>query len=164
VKKPGDFMYFDLGNSAFPEKIEITDVCNARQLALEYGFNLMRDVPVYVLAKFPHAARGSYSTDLDVIFFYPNTNEHTKKHEIVHSIECPQNASQELGDFFIKVKNLFPEGVEVNGGATFNFKKNIHELIADGYTHQGVIDALKQKGLYEEFLQVTKYMNILLEK
>jgi hypothetical protein len=36
--------------------------------------------------------------------------------------------------------------------------KNIHEFIADGYSKQPFINALKKEWLYEEFLEKTKYI------
>ena len=41
---------------------------------------------------------------------------------------------------------------------SFNFKKNIHEFIADGYSKQYFINALKKEWLYEIFLKKTKYI------
>jgi hypothetical protein len=41
---------------------------------------------------------------------------------------------------------------------TFNFKKNIHEFIADGYSKLPFIDALKKEWMYENFMNETKYI------
>jgi hypothetical protein len=41
---------------------------------------------------------------------------------------------------------------------SFNFQKNIHEFIADGYSKEIFINALKKENLYAEFLDKTEYL------
>ena len=159
--KVGDNIEFQGDSEDATQSIEIIGVCNARVLARGYGLNLTRDIPVYQLKRNPHNARGSYSFENDFILFYPNTNEKVRKHEIVHAIEMSQVVSSELEDFFRRVIDLFPEGIEFNGAGIFNFKKNVHELVADGYTEQSVIQAFKEKDIYTEFLSTTKYLHVL---
>jgi hypothetical protein len=45
-----------------------------------------------------------------------------------------------------------------NWVVSFNFQKNIHEFIADGYSKEVFINALKKENLYAEFLDKTAYI------
>ncbi len=165
-KKIGDIFVFENEDEA-PVEIAVVKIENAREIASSLGFLLERDVPIYHLDKTPIFKKirshglGSYVDSLDAILFYPVTDEVTKRHEIVHAIEYRQEITRELQNFFDRIKKLYPEGMEINGSTTFNFAKNIHEFLADGYTSKVVIEILKKAGLYGEFLTVTAYLNIL---
>lgn len=165
-KEVGDVFVFENEDEA-PIEIAVVKIENARIVAASLGLNLERDVPVYHLDKTPlfkkrrtHAL-GAYVDRWDAIFFYPVTDEVTKRHEIVHAIEYRQQVTVELQNFFDRIKALYPEGMEINGNTTFNFAKNIHEFLADGYTSKVVTETLKVACLYDEFLAVTAYLNVL---
>ncbi|MDB5259866.1 MAG: hypothetical protein JWN37_97 [Candidatus Nomurabacteria bacterium] len=144
-------------------KMQIMKVENAVTLAKEFGFNLQRDIPAYYLNTAPSkTANGAYVDRLDALLFYSGTSEITKRHEIIHAIEFRQEVTQELKTFFEKIKDIFPDGIEKDGLTFFNYRKDIHEFIADGYTHPLFISVLKEHNLYDEFLAVTKYLNVFI--
>ena len=89
---------------------------------------------------------------------FDNADDITLKHEIIHSLELNKKISDELCEFYEKVKSTITEDSFVNSFVSFNFKKNIHEFIADGYSKQPFIDALKKENLYDEFIEKTKYI------
>jgi hypothetical protein len=63
-----------------------------------------------------------------------------------------------LCEFYELVKNKISEKSFDGNTVSFNFRKNIHEFIADGYSKDSFINALKKEQLYEKFLQKTKYI------
>ena len=87
-----------------------------------------------------------------------NTDEITLKHEIIHSIEYNKPIPDTLFRFYDLVKNKISEKSFDGEVASFNFMKNIHEFIADGYSKQPFINALKNEWLYEKFLKETEYI------
>ena len=76
---------------------------------------------------------------------FDNADEITLKHEIIHSIEYNKSIPNELYDFYEIVKNKISEESFDDGIVSFNFMKNIHEFIADGYSKQPFINALKKE-------------------
>ena len=114
-------------------------------------------VPIYYLDGF-WIRKWSYNKKEDYILLFANTDEETLKHEIVHSIEYKQEPSKELEDLYSEVLEKITEDSFDNWTASFNFRKNIHEFIADGYSKKVFIEALKKENLYEEFLEKTAYL------
>ena len=166
-KKAGDTVSIIGPDGAVAVVCRIDRVESGRAFARERGLNLTRDIPIYFLDRpFKRGISGAYSEEGDRIYLLTAriSDERTIRHEIVHAIEKKQEISEELLAYFERVKALYPEGIEHNGGAIFNFKKDVHEFLADGYTQQILIDELKKKGLYEEFLRVSEYLKILYVK
>ena len=89
---------------------------------------------------------------------FDNADEITLKHEIIHSIEYTKPIPNKLKKFYELVKNKVSEKSFDGEVASFNFMKNIHEFIADGYSKQPFINALKKEWLYEKFLENTRYI------
>jgi hypothetical protein len=76
---------------------------------------------------------------------FDNADDITLKHEIIHSIEYNKPISHKLQKFYELVKNRISEESFDGKVASFNFMKDIHEFIADGYSRQPFINALKKE-------------------
>jgi hypothetical protein len=76
---------------------------------------------------------------------FDNADEITLKHEIIHSIEYNKPVPNKLQKFYELVKNKVSEKSFDGEIASFNFMKDIHEFIADGYSKQPFINALKKE-------------------
>lgn len=100
----------------------------------------------------------AYYDKKNIIFMFDNADRITLKHEIIHSLEFNKPVPDELYEFYEIVKNSVTEESFDGGMVSFNFMKNIHEFIADGYSKKPFISALKKEWLYEEFLEKTKYI------
>jgi hypothetical protein len=160
-KKVGESFIF-VSSEGVEKSVRILKVLRAQELAASHGLNLERNIPAYVLEKPFRQARGAYHEGVDAIFLLEalRGDEITVRHEIVHAIEMKKEISEELEAFFEKVKATFPEGIERDGISFRNFRKNVHEFLADGYTHPLLIATLEEQGLYDEFLSVTSYLKI----
>ena len=75
-------------------------------------------------------------------------------HEIIHSLEMTKQIPEQLNIFYKKVLEVLPD----NSNLQPNFRKNIHEFVADAYSKNGLIETLKNKGLYDEFINLTRYI------
>lgn len=144
-------------------EFEIVKVAGSIELGKELGLNITRDVPVYFLKGISPARQGAYHPKADlVLMFENNTEEHTLKHELVHVVEYHQEPTPELLALYERVKTIITEDTFLksnqSGFVSFNFSKNIHEFIADGYTNEIFIVALKKEGLYDDFLKQTEYL------
>ena len=156
---PGGFVSFEEGGIL--KRVEILSVLSAQDLAITFGINLQRNIPVYVLKAPLGRSNGAYSLEHDAVFFYPHTTEIVKKHELVHAVERPQMPTEDLKSFFTTVKAMYLEGLEMDGGVLNNFVRDIHEFIAEGYTNPVVNNELTEKGLYDQFLKCTEYLEVL---
>ena len=123
----------------------------------KFWFKVKNPVPIYYLDWF-WIRKWSYNKKEDYILLFANADEETSKHEIVHSIKYKQEPSKELKDLYSIVLEKITEDSFDNWTASFNFRKNIHEFIADGYSKKVFIEALKKENLYEEFLEKTAYL------
>lgn len=101
-----------------------------------------------------------YHPTLNIIIMYENSDDETLRHELIHSIEFKKEKTEELCSFYEKVKESINEDSfsDSNGFVTFNFTKNIHEFIADWYSKEPFIMAMKKEKLYDKFLEETKYL------
>lgn len=150
-----------VGNRFLIEDKEYTieRVESATDMALEYGLKINRYVPVYFIDGVVPRAHGSYYPEADMVLIYKNmTDPTTLKHEFVHAIEYHTEPTPELLALFEKSKSVITEDSFQHGFYPWNFKKNIHEFIAEGKTRFAFIEALKKEGLYEEFEKETAYM------
>lgn len=91
---------------------------------------------------------------------FENVDDLTLKHELIHSIEFKQEVTEALYALYEEAKQTINESSfsNSNGFVTFNFTKNIHEFIADGYSKEPFIQAMKNENLYDKFLETTKYL------
>ncbi len=98
----------------------------------------------------------------DYIAMFTLSRDDNLRHKLIHSVELSYEPTQELLDFYKKVKDTVSESSFTEAdGETYNFSKNIHEFIVDGYNHTWFISALKKEGLYGDFIRLTEYMKIL---
>jgi hypothetical protein len=65
---------------------------------------------------------------------FDNADRITLKHEIIHSLEFNKPVPDELYKLYKIVRNNITEESFGGNVVSFNFKKNIHEFIADGYS------------------------------
>ena len=76
---------------------------------------------------------------------FDNADKITLKHEIIHSLEFNKPIPDELNEFYEFVKSRISEDSFDGGMVSFNFNKKIHEFIADGYSKEPFINALKKE-------------------
>ena len=119
--------------------------------------NVKNPVPIYYL-EWAWIRKGWYNINEDYILMFSNADDETLKHEIIHSIEYKQKPTKELEEFYEMVKVDITEDSFEGWAVSFNFQKNIHEFIADGYSKGIFINALKKENLYAEFLDKTEYL------
>lgn len=115
-------------------------------------------VTIYFLDWYGWLKQWAYRTGKNMIFMFENADEITLKHEIIHSLEYNKPVPNDLSEFYEKVKSTITEDSFDNWLCSFNFMKSIHEFIADGYSKQPFINALKKENLYDEFIEKTKYI------
>lgn len=135
---------------------EIVNVLDSSKVASIIGLNykIKNPTPVLILDKKRIKGAASYSLESKVIFAYDNTSPEAMHHEIIHSLEMPKSIPQPLQSFYKKVLDEIPDNSNLNP----NFRKDIHEFIADAYSQPGFIQNLKNRGLYQEFEQLTSYI------
>lgn len=135
---------------------------NWKSNSLEEGRRLWLDVrnsvPIYYIKWTWWYRKWAYVKEKNIILVFDNTDDETLKHEIVHSIEFNRPISQELEKFYELVKLKITEESFDDGVVSFNFRKNIHEFIADWYSKKPFVDALRKEWLYREFLIKTEYI------
>ena len=124
----------------------------------EFWLDIKIPVTIYFLDWYGWLKQWAYRPEKNVIFMFDNADEITLKHEIIHSLEFNKPIPDELNEFYEFVKSRISEDSFDGGMVSFNFNKNIHEFIADGYSKEPFINALIKEWLYEEFLEKTKYI------
>ena len=120
------------------------------------GIKITNTIPVFFL-KGTWKNKWWYHPEINFILVFENTWDDNLKHELIHSIEFKKEKNKELYLFYDKVKNIINED-SFSWFVTFNFTKNIHEFIADWYSKDPFINAMKKEKLYDEFIQKTKYL------
>lgn len=133
-------------------------ISNSVEEANQLWLNIKTSVPIYYLEWNWWLRKWAYVKEKNIIFMFDNADEITLKHEIIHSIEYTKPIPNKLKKFYELVKNKISEKSFDGEVASFNFMKNIHEFIADGYSKQPFINALKKEWLYEKFLENTRYI------
>lgn len=136
----------------------ILRVDSAYDVGKKFGLYPSKDIPVYWLDSSGPGARGAYVPSERMVLFFTNTDESTQAHELVHAIEFFQDKSPGLVGVYEEVLLRISEDSFEGGGASFNFRKNIHEFIADGITKPPFIAALRKEGLYDRFIQESAYL------
>lgn len=135
---------------------KIINILDSKKACTVLGlkYNIKSPVPILILEK--HIGDGSahYHPGLKVILAYDDTQPKVMHHEIIHSLEMQKPMNSEIRNFYEKVLEEIPDTNNIQP----NFRKNIHEFIADAYTKEGLIENLKQKGLYEEFKKLSSYI------
>lgn len=105
--------------------------------------------------------RGGYIPSLNaVIVSEINTDEETIKHELIHSKEYNVDTSS-LNNLYEKIKQTITDDSFIDGVISNNFRKNIHEFIADALTKSVFRNALKKEGILDE---VETAINNVIEK
>lgn len=146
------------------EKITLTilRVGSSLQESDRLGIAVPIDIPIYYLDKDLPFMDAGIGHGGDHIVMFPSSDDQNLRHELIHSVELSHAPTPELLDLYEKVKQSVTEGSFRDAdGETYNFLKDIHEFIVDGYNHAWFISAIKREGLYDEFLRVTKYMKVL---
>lgn len=133
-------------------------ISNSIEEGKNLWLNIKTPVPIYYIKWSWWLRKWAYVKEKGIIFMFDNTDEITLKHEIIHSIEYNKPIPDTLFRFYDLVKNKISEKSFDGEVASFNFMKNIHEFIADGYSKQPFINALKKEWLYEKFLKETEYI------
>jgi len=135
---------------------EIVNILDSQKVVtqLDFDYVIKNPVVVLILDKQLRGALAGYHQDLNIILANNETSPEIMLHEIVHSIEMTKPISSELQSFYEKVLEILPD----NSNLQPNFRKNIHEFVADAYSKKGFIETLKNKGLYDEFKELTKYI------
>lgn len=156
------FKDLKVGDSFFIDDKEYTieRVESATEMAIQYGLRVDRHVPVYFLNEAAvNNAHGAYDTENDIVLIYKNmTDPKTLEHEFVHVVEYHQESTPELLSLYDRVRETITENSFDHGFVRFNFRKSIHEFIADGKTNFAFIEALKKEELYEDFQKETAYL------
>ena len=151
-------------NSDFSEflfswiKYNVKDIWDSRDVAKELWLKIKNNVPIYYIKGSWCHRKWAFDSKRNIIFIFDNADEITLKHEIIHSIEFNKPIHNELDEFYELVKTKVNEESFDGWAVTFNFKKNIHEFIADGYSKLPFINALKKELMYDDFLNKTKYI------
>lgn len=133
-------------------------IWNSVEEGKKLWLNIKIPVTIYFLDWHWWSRQWAYRTGKNVIFIFDNADKITLKHEIIHSLELNKPIPDELNEFYEFVKSRISEDSFDGGMVSFNFNKNIHEFIADGYSKEPFINALRNEKLYEEFLEKTKYI------
>lgn len=142
--------------------LTILKVGSSLQEAGRLGIAVQSDIPIYYLDKDLPFMDAGIGHGGDHIVMFPISDDQNLRHELIHSVELSHAPTQDLLDLYEKVKQVIQEdSFRDTDGETYNFSKDIHEFIVDGYNHAWFISALKREGLYDQFLRVTKYMKIL---
>lgn len=142
--------------------LTILKVGSSLQEAGRLGIAIPSDIPIYYLDKNLPFMDAGICHEGGYVVMFPISNDHNLRHELIHFVELSHTPTQELLDLYKKVKQAIQEDSFHNtDGETYNFSKDIHEFIVDGYNHAWFISALKKEGFYDEFLKVTEYMKIL---
>ena len=135
----------------------ITKKSNSKKEGERLWLKIKNAVPIYYLDWFS-TRKWAFHIYENYILMFSNADDETLKHEIIHSIAYKIVPPEELEDFYSIVKNRITEDSFEDWVVSFNFAKNIHEFIADGYSKTIFINALKKENLYEEFLEKTSYL------
>ena len=123
----------------------------------KFWLKIENSIPVFYLKWNWGPRTWWYNPKHNFIIVFENTKDNVLKHELIHSIEYKQDKTRELISFYKKVKNIITEE-SFDWFVTFNFTKDIHEFIADWYSKEPFINAMKKENLYKEFLKETKYL------
>jgi hypothetical protein len=158
-EKPGDtFLKVGENITIGDKKHVIERVSAARDLGAEFGLDISDDVPIYWLSDSGSRRKGAFVPEKNIILFFENTDKETQHHELTHVVEFFQEKRPNLLALYKRVKAAISEDSFEGGFISFNFRKNIHEFIADGRTKSAFIDALKKEGLYDDFVNETTYL------
>lgn len=156
--------YHEYKNPDFSEflfnwiRYNVKDVWSSKVVAKELWLQIKNNIPIYYIEGSWWLRMWSYDSKRNIIFIFDNADEITLRHEIIHSLEFNKPIPNELYKFYELVKNTISEESFDGNAVTFNFKKNIHEFIADGYSKLPFINALKKEWMYDNFLERTKYI------
>ena len=139
-------------------KYKIKKVSNSAKEGKKLWLNIKNPIPIYFVEWSWIFMQWAYHKKRNIIFMFDNADAITLKHEIIHSLEFNKPIPNELYEFYELAKSKISEESFDDMAVSFNFKKDIHEFIADWYSKTPFIVALKKEWLYEEFLQKTKYI------
>ena len=161
AKKAGDTVVI-FSPTGERQTLIILRVGSSFEEAIRLGIEVLRDIPIYYLDKNLPFMDAGIGHGGDRIVMFPISDDQNLRHELIHSVELSHAPTPELLDLYERVKlAISGSSFSEADGETYNFLKDIHEFIVDGYNHAWFISALKREGLYKEFLEATKYMNIL---
>jgi len=139
-------------------RYNVKDVWSSKVVAKELWLQIKNDIPIYYIEGTWWLRKWSYDSKRNIIFIFDNADETTLRHEIIHSLEFNKPIPNELYKFYELIKNTISEESFDGNAVSFNFKKNIHEFIADWYSKQLFINALKKEWIYDNFLERTRYI------
>lgn len=149
---------YEVGGEVFidDKSYTIKEKMSSKREAEKFGIRTEIDLPILSLDGVSNR-QAAYHHELGVIFIFNNTLPYSIHHEIIHSIEYSQEITEPLQAVYEKALDKINED-SFGSFKSFNFRKNIHEFIADGYSKEPFIDALKKEGLYDEFIESSKYL------
>lgn len=127
----------------------VSRVEDATPLYKENGLSTSRNIPVIYVKESLGTRTGSYVPSIDaIVLSEKNSDLKTLKHELVHSIEYSIN-SETLVPLYEKVKETITED-SFETVVSNNFRKNIHEFIADTISSEIFRNALQKEGLLDD--------------
>ncbi len=136
----------------------IERVSFAAELGKEFGLRLPEHIPIYWLSNVGSRQRGAFVPEKQIVLFFANTDRETQEHELTHVLEYDREKSVGLAVLYERVIATINDDSFEGSFSSYNFRKNIHEFIADGRTKPAFIAALKKEGLYDAFVQETAYL------
>lgn len=139
-------------------RYNVKNISCSRDVAKRLWLQITNNVPIYYIEGSWWLRKWAYDSKRNIIFMFDNADEITLKHEIIHSLEFNKTIPNELDEFYELVKIRITEESFDGWAVTFNFRKNIHEFIADGHSKEPFINALKKEWMYEDFINKTKYI------
>ncbi len=159
---PNNYQGFEKGQVVFvettngTEERKVLNIIDSGKIAsiLNLKHTIKLPIPVLILDKPIAGGAAHYHPELQVIFAYNDTKPEIMHHEIIHSLEMSKPLKPELLAFYEKILERMPDTTNISP----NFRKNIHEFIADAYSKEGLIKTMRQEGLYEEFEELSSYI------
>jgi hypothetical protein len=143
----------DSGTTREHTVLNISDTSRIAQI-LGLDYSILNPIPVLILSGDALQHQAAYHPELNVILIYNDTIPRVVHHELIHSLEYHKPIPDELVQLYNTIKQALPDTQNIQP----NFRKDIHEFIADAYSKPGLINTLTEHGLYDEFLRLTKYI------
>jgi len=141
--QPGETI--KIGNTNYT----VTKTEDATPLYSKNGLLTSRNIPIIYVKESLGFRTGGYIPSIDAIVLSEiNSDAKTLKHELVHGIEHGIESST-LNPLYEKVKNNISED-SFDNVVSNNFRKNIHEFIADAVSSDVFRRALEKEGLLNE--------------
>jgi hypothetical protein len=140
----------------------ITSVNLATEEGRRLGVRVEHDFPVYRVAEQNTEIDATYdpTSGKESMIIFPVSDDLQLRHELIHSIELRYEPSPDLLALYENAKLVIDaSSFSEADGEAFNFTKDVHEFIADGYNHAWFISALRTYPRSFFSLRTNKEMN-----